>query len=254
MYFRISLLKITISITLFVSVFLSGCGYAGSGALELPAKASNEQIISHKAYALVYDEETEQAKWVAWELTNDELNGDAKRKNNFKEDPLILTGSATDADYSKSGYDRGHLAPAADMTWSQLAMDESFYYSNMSPQHPSLNRGIWKRLETKTREWAEKYEKIYVATGPVFINVIEEIGPNKVDVPSHYYKTFLITKDNDLQTIAFLIPNEKGDKDIFEYAVTVDSIEHITNIDFYHLLHDRYEDKVESTFDLDYWK
>jgi endonuclease G len=254
MYIRINLLKIIIISLFTVSVVLSGCGYAGSGALEIPATNVGEQIITHSAYALVYDENREQAKWVAWELTKNELNGDAKRKNNFKEDPLISTGSATDEDYAKSGYDRGHLAPAADMTFSDEAMDESFYYSNMSPQHPSLNRGIWKRLETKAREWAEKYGEIYVATGPVFIEVLEEIGPNEVDVPSHYYKTLLITKNKDLQAIAFLIPNKKGGKDIFEYAVTVDSVESITKINFYPLLRDKYEKEVESTFDKKYWE
>lgn len=254
MYIRNNPLKILIISLFTISAIISGCGYAGSGLLEIPATEEGEQIVTHKSYALVYDEETEQAKWVAWELTKDELNGEAERKNNFKEDPLISTGSAADDDYKGSGYDRGHLAPAADMTWSQEAMDESFYYSNMSPQHPSLNRGIWKRLETKAREWAEKYGELYVATGPVFINVLEEIGPNKVDVPSHYYKTFLITNDGDLQAIAFLMPNEKGSKDIFDYAMTVDSIESITNIDFYHLLHNRYENEVEATFDVKYWE
>jgi endonuclease G len=254
MSLRISLPKITFYVLIITLFITKGCGYAGSGLLELPAKTTDEYLISHKAYTLVYDENREQAKWVAWELTKNELNGEAKRKDNFKEDPLVTTGSATDDDYKGSGYDRGHLAPAADMTWDQQAMDESFYYSNMSPQHPSLNRGIWKRLETKAREWAEKYGEIYVATGPVFISELEEIGPNKVDVPSHYYKTFLITNDGDLQAIAFLMPNEKGSKDIFDYAVTVDSIETLTNIDFFHLLHNRYENEVEATFDLRYWK
>jgi endonuclease G len=254
MFFKINRLKPLLFSLFAISVLFTGCGYAGSGILELPATDGNDQIITHKSYTLVYNEDKEQAKWVAWELTKDELLGEAKRKNNFKEDPLVTTGSATDVDYAKSGYDRGHLAPAADMVWDQQAMDESFYYSNMSPQHPSLNRGIWKRLETKAREWAEKYGEIYVATGPVFINMLEEIGPNKVGVPSHYYKTFLITNDGDLQAIAFLIPNEKGGKDIFEYAVTVDSVEAITNIDFYPLLYDKYEEEIESLFNVSYWK
>lgn len=254
MYSKFNSPRLTLFVIFIATIFLSGCGYAGSGALELPETNPGEQIIPHKAYTLVYNEGTEQAKWVAWELTKDELNGHVKRKNNFKEDPLITTGSATDADYRKSGYDRGHLAPAADMTWDEQAMDESFYYSNMSPQSPSFNRGIWNRLEAKARDWAEMYGELYVTTGPVFIDTLEEIGPNKVDVPSHYYKTFLITNDGDLQSIAFLIPNEKGEKAVFDYAVTVDSIETLTHIDFYHLLYDKYEDEVEAKFDMSYWK
>src|SRR6056297_540596 len=132
-----------------LSALLFGCGYAGSGKLELPQYGDNDVIITHKAYVLDYNEETEQADWVAWELTKEELNGEFERKNNFKPDPQVKTETADDKDYYKSGYDRGHLAPAADMTWDKVAMDESFYYSNMSPQNPSFNRGIWRRLETQ---------------------------------------------------------------------------------------------------------
>ncbi len=237
-----------------LSFLLMGCGYAGSGKLELPNYSEKDAIIEHKAYALAYNEEKEQADWVAWELTKEELNGDIKRKNNFKPDPKVVSKTANDDDYYKSGYDRGHLAPAADMTWDEVAMDESFYYSNMSPQNPSFNRGIWRRLETQTRKWAEKYEKIYVVTGPVFTNEPSFIGPNKVAIPDAYYKTILITADSEIQGVGFIMPNKKGSGDLLEYAVTIDSVEKVTGIDFYPLLRDRYENAVESSVDKTFWE
>ena len=134
---------------------------------ECPAIRSGDQIIRHFAYTLCYDEPHEQARWVAYELTLAETNGPEERASGFFEDPAVTTGSATDTDYAGSGYDRGHLAPAGDMTWSDRAMHESFYYSNMSPQVPSFNRGIWKKLETLVRAWAQVYDGILIATGPV---------------------------------------------------------------------------------------
>ena len=111
--------------------------------LELPKPKENEQIINHFAYTLSYNELFEQANWVAYELTDIETISHFERTNKFIVDDLVKTGSASNDDYKKSGYDRGHLAPAGDMGWSEQAMKESFYYSNMSPQNPSFNRGIW---------------------------------------------------------------------------------------------------------------
>ena len=113
--------------------------------IEIPAHPANEKLISHAGYTLSYNEKYEQANWVAYELTSAETNSLYNRTNQFLVDPKISTGSANNSDYAGSGYDRGHLAPAGDMGWSAQSMIESFYYSNMSPQVPSFNRGIWKK-------------------------------------------------------------------------------------------------------------
>ena len=100
-------------------------------------------------------EEHEQPAWVIYRLTKQQaLTKAAKRDDNFKEDPSVPTGSATLADYRRSGYDRGHLAPAADMAYSRQTMEDSFFMSNMSPQRPAFNRGIWKDLEAQVRDFA----------------------------------------------------------------------------------------------------
>lgn len=135
-------------------------------ALGFPGEA--DTIVDRVGYALGYIEYHEQAAWVVYKLTRDEVQTKvSKRKNRFKEDPEIPTGSACSADYLRSGYDRGHLAPAADMAFSERTMADSFYYSNMSPQHPKFNRGIWKKLEEQVRHFAVREGEVYVVTGPV---------------------------------------------------------------------------------------
>ncbi|NCB02070.1 MAG: DNA/RNA non-specific endonuclease, partial [Spirochaetia bacterium] len=133
--------------------------------LEIPLLEDGETLILHTGYSLVYDEQTEQARWVAYHLTQDELYGLYDRKDNFRSDPLITTGSAQLEDYRKSGYDRGHLIPAADASWSESAMSETFFMSNMSPQEPKFNRGIWADLEAVVRNFAATNQEVYVVTG-----------------------------------------------------------------------------------------
>ncbi|MFO7864124.1 MAG: DNA/RNA non-specific endonuclease [Salinivirgaceae bacterium] len=235
-------------------LLFSGCGYYTGNTLELPAYEKNELVIAHKAYTLSYNEETEQAHWVAWELNTAELNGAVKRSNKFRPDPNVTTGSATDEDYYKSGFDRGHLAPAADMAWDKEVMDESFYYSNMSPQAASFNRGIWKRLESRTRQWAEKYQQVFVVTGPLYLQETKTIGPNRVAVPSHYYKGILVLNNDIQQAVGFIMPNKKSGNDIYHYAVSIDSIEKASGLDLYPAIRNKYEKTIEASYDLSYWR
>src|SRR6056297_1671284 len=213
------------------------------------------QIIEHGSYTLSYDEKHEQAEWVAYELTASEINGSYDRTDNFRRDPKVETGSASLIDYKGSGYDRGHLAPAADMSYSRTAMSQSFYLSNMTPQEAGFNRGIWRQLESQVRDWARNNGSLYVATGPVLSgNYKEEIGPNDVSVPTHYYKVILdYERQSESKAIAFMLPNEKGDQSLKEYATTIDAVERRTGIDFFHELPDHVEKKLEGSVDVDEW-
>ena len=148
-------------------IFLLASTPLFSQNLELPHYTNDSEIIQHTGYALKYNEQYEQAEWVAYQLTIEEVNGNYERSDNFRKDSHISTGSATLKDYRNSGFDRGHLIPASDMKWSPDAMSSSFYMSNMSPQDPSFNRGIWKKLEEQIRSWAVENREIYVVTGPV---------------------------------------------------------------------------------------
>lgn len=142
--------KIILILLLWSFNVLSYCQIIGSADLR---PASKTPVVKHTYYSLEYSETHEQALWVYYTLTPNYINGTAKRKDNFKSDPRIATGSAALSDYKGSGYDRGHLCPAAAMKINQSAMDDSFYMSNMSPQEPSFNRGRWKQLEEQVRNW-----------------------------------------------------------------------------------------------------
>lgn len=225
--------------------------------LEIPYSPYDEQVVEHKGYTLGYNEENEQPNWVAYSLTKANLsNPVTERDGDFKEDPKVITKSATKADYVKSNYDRGHLAPAADFKWDSTAMNESFYMSNMSPQKPDFNRGIWSSLEGVVRNNAYNNEILYITTGPVFYEDVTKktIGQNKVRVPDAFYKALLVYKNKDKKAIGFLLPNEKGNKPLSSYTLSIDNLEKITGLDFFYKLDDEEEDKIERTYNLGDWE
>ena len=206
---------------------------------------SGGELIKHTFYSLSYAEDHEQAEWVHYKITPLMLKGNVKRTNYFKIDRKVSTGSANTNDYLKSGYDRGHLAPAADMKLSKLSMSESFYMSNVSPQKHSFNAGAWLKLEKLVRAWA-KTSTVFVTTGGVLNSEsLKIIGSNNVSVPNDFYK--IIYDPRNQKMIAFLMANKKLDLPIEKYIVTVDEIENLTGIDFYHQLDDVLEEKLEST-------
>jgi len=229
-------------LTFFVSIHLFSQEY-------LP-KSSGE-IIKHKYYTLSYNETHEQANWVHYKLNPSFLRGSTPRTNSFKPDPLVSTKSAQLSDYKGSGYDRGHLAPAGDMKFNSIAMSESFFMSNISPQRPEFNRGIWRRLESLVRAWGKRYE-IYVSTAGVLnIEGYGTIGRNKVKIPSKYYKVIYAPEKNIM--IGFLMTNAKLTGQLSSYAISVDKIEAITGIDFFSELPDDIENDLESKVVLKNW-
>jgi endonuclease G len=213
--------------------------------LEIPQHDSLHKVIQHVGYSLIYNESYEQPSWVAYELTKDETVAQFERTNHFMEDPQIGSGTATDQDYLKSGYDRGHLAPAGDLAWSATAMKESFYYSNMSPQLPGFNRGIWKKLETQVRSWAIENESVLIVTGPVLTKGLPTIGPNKVAVPNYFFKVILDAKKPSRKAIGFIIPNSSSKEKLQRFAVSVDSVEAFTGFNFFPNLEDSDESTLE---------
>ncbi len=219
----------------------------------LPAPLSKEQVVVHTGYTLSYNETYEQANWVAYELTSSEAIGLYKRYNRFVPDDKVTTGTADNIDYAHSGFDRGHLAPAADMGWSEQSMRESFYYSNMSPQLPAFNRGIWKRLEIFVRSYALAHHSLYIVTGPVLMPGLSFIGPHQVAVPAFFYKVLLDTTHSPGIGIGFIVPNKGSSMPLEKYAVSIDEVERMTGIDFFPSLTDDTEVLIESKFDLNKW-
>ena len=222
---------------------------------ERPQMAGRHQVVHHYVFSLSYNEQHEQANWVAYELTANETIARYSRKDygKFRADTAIHTGSASPADYKGSGYDRGHLAPAADMQWNDTALSESFLMSNISPQQRSFNAGQWKKLEEAVRHWAQCYGSIYVATGPLLHDSLPTIGANKVSVPQYFYKVLLVYTPQIHQSVGFIIPNEKIQKPLSAFICPVDEVERFSGIDFFYALPDHIEEKIESAVDTLFW-
>ncbi len=230
---------------------MSGSAIPG---LELPSFEKSELVVSHPGYTLSYDEEHEQARWVAYHLSREELYGSFERGDDFRSDPSIVTGSASLDDYRSSGYDRGHLIPAADLSFSEEAMSGSFYLSNMSPQEGQFNRGIWSKLEATVRNFAATEGSVYVVTGPVLTDgPYKTIGKNKVSVPNQYYKVILDYDEPEVKAIGFVLPNQGSGKSLESFVTTVDEVEELTGLDFFHRLDDDEEVLLEKTADAGLW-
>ena len=227
--------------------------YPTTSPYHFPQTDSIQSVIHHLGYSLLYNEQHEQAAWVAYINTPAKMKGTEKRKDAFKSDPAVQSGSAENTDYYKSGFDRGHLAPAGDMKWSKQAMEESFYLSNMSPQAPSFNRGIWKKLEDKVRGWTENADSMYVVTGPVLIDSLKTIGKNKVSIPEYFFKVLLRFNENQVLGIAFLFKNEGSANPLSSFAMTIDELETILDMNFFQALERHYEKSFEDTFCADCW-
>lgn len=223
--------------------------------LEIPVSLipRQEQIIHHKGYTVSYNKDLKIPNWVSYELTRQETKGKEKRSDNFIADPLVKGTIATNADYARSGYDKGHMAPAADMKWSPEVMKESFYFSNMCPQHPQLNRRGWKNLEEKIRDWAIADSAIIIICGPIINQSSRTIGKNKVAVPERFFKVVLSPFVKPVRGIGFLFNNRQAVEPLSTYAVTIDSIEKLTNIDFFSPLPDEIENEVEANADYYQW-
>ena len=221
-------------------------------ALGIPGKC--DTLIDRPGYALGYIEYHEQAAFVIYKLTAREaLTKEAQRTNRFRSDPEIPTGSATTADYRRSGYDRGHLAPAADMAFSGQTMADSFFMSNMSPQKPAFNRGIWKRLEEQVRQIAIREKVIYVVTGPILPKKkTVTIGANQVTVPTHYYKVIFDLKPPRKMS-GFILPNEGSDEPLATFAVTVDAVEKATGLNFFSRVPKEEQERLERTISVKAW-
>ncbi|MCO6479245.1 MAG: DNA/RNA non-specific endonuclease [Phaeodactylibacter sp.] len=229
---------------------------AGEDFSYLPGSTTGT-VIHHKYFSLSYSEEHEQAEWVAYRLNGEELKRPwVERVDNFRPDPKVRTGSATPDDYRRSGYSRGHLVPAADRAFSEEAMDETFYMSNISPQSANFNKGIWRELEELARSWAKRNGELYVVTGPVLSMPPKgEVGENRVSVPAAYFKVLLDAEEPQVKGIGFLIPNEVSFDPLYDFVASIDKVEEVTGLDFFgELLPDDVEREVESNFNIDLWE
>lgn len=216
--------------------------------LEIPVTTSGEQgqIIQRTGYTLSYNAKYKTPYWVAWELTKEETKGNEERSTEFYPDPDVIGAQVVTYDYSHSGYDRGHMAPAGDMKWSKKAMTESFYMSNICPQDHNLNTEDWNDLEMKAREWARRYGKVYIVCGPIYNGTRNEyIGDHRVKVPDAFFKVIFINDAKKPSALGFYFENEAGERPLEDYLVSVDKLEQMTGLDFFSGLSDDLEIQLE---------
>lgn len=237
---------------IFISfVLFSRCALFGDKSVHpeiIESYQESLKTLHHSCFTIGYDEYRKHAAYVHYSIEPPDLEGIAKRKNNFKPDPLVIRQfSADNEDYYKSGFDRGHLCPAADMKVSQSCMDESFYYSNISPQVPGFNRGVWKKLENQVREWCVDSDSLRIYTGPIFHESDTTLGANNVIVPQKYYKTILRHKNDSSSMIGFILNNESSNNELSTFMKSVDYIEEMINLDLYGDYPDDLEMKLEKS-------
>ena len=248
-----------IHLSLPVTEKLQASTVEATSGLELPAplKDRPEKLLKRRTYIVSYNRELKVPNWVAWELNRERLVERESRTDKFLSDPDLSESEAvTTDDYKRSGWDRGHMCPAADNRWHWRAMQESFYMTNICPQHHNLNRGDWKELEDDCREWAEKEGRIYIACGPIFYKgKPRTIGrEHKVAVPDAFFKVILCADSRPPRAIGFIYKNTSGNHPLDHYVNSVDQVERITGIDFFPTLPDEIERKVESGYNLKLWK
>ncbi len=221
----------------------------------LPANIDDrpEQILVRTSYFVSYNKEWRIPNWVAWHLTADHVDGDAPRRNSFREDLDVPEPRATPADYKGSGWSRGHMCPSGDNKWDPRANHDTFLLTNLCPQDANLNSGLWNSIEMDCRKWARKYGDVFIVCGPLPLRPpYETIGGNKVAVPKAFFKIVLCLNKSP-KAFGFVVKNRSGEKKSDLYYNTVREVERLTNIDFFPLLPDSIEDRVETHADISEW-
>lgn len=243
---------------LLLMMLLTGCGSVPVPvSLELPAFDANHAVLYYTGFTVGYDSDNKLPAWVAYELTEDEVLADATDRDgkSFKVDRNAGVPQAEDSDYRKSGWSRGHMAPAADFKWSDQAMTETFLFTNCCPQLDKLNGGSWSKLENRVREWAKEMGSVYVVTGPV-VGEHENgyIGLNHIPVPDAFFKAVLAADGTGgYQSVAFVMHNIGTSQPYPDCTMTVNELESLLGMDLFHTLPDQLEDKVENRIDRAFW-
>ncbi|KAM3911567.1 endonuclease G, mitochondrial [Leptodactylus fuscus] len=205
------------------------------------------QLKTRQSHVLSYDPRLRGPAWVLEQLNSERIKGSANREGSeFREDESVHPyHRATNSDYRGSGFDRGHLAAAANHKWSQKAMDETFILSNIYPQNPNLNQHAWNNLEKYCRGLTKSNKNVYVCTGPLFLPKMEAdgkmyvkyqvIGANHVAVPTHFFKVVVLEKYNgEIELRPYVMPNCPVDDRIplDRFLVPIETIERAAGLLF----------------------
>lgn len=216
--------------------------------LELPSYTDDEDIIVHLGYTASYNHVSLCPDWVAWELTAEEANGQNDGQYSFSRDPDVRFPKASREDYSRSGFDKGHMAPRADMRWSCQALEESYYFTNICPQDHEMNSQAWRKIEELTRRLAKRYGSVFIVCGPIFGGD----NPRKiggVSVPNAFFKALAVSTADGYRTVGFLVDNNPQSFSPRHYAVSVDSVEAVVGRNLFPLV----DEEAEAVFDWKNW-
>lgn len=193
-----------------------------------------DQLLFNREYIVGYSYLFRQARWAMELIGPDNKRDEVERKDYFRADLRVPAKFRADnIDYTKSGHDKGHLVSSADRQATRMENSETFLLSNMSPQLPEFNRGIWQKLEEAVRDLANKYIEVYVVSGPIF-NVgkaIEVIGIDNgnevaIPVPHAYFKSVLAEKHTGMLALwSFILPNANSDQPLSEFLCPTIEIE-----------------------------
>jgi len=221
-------------------------------SIGIAAPINNEQVVRHSAFTSSYNPQHRQPNYVVHVILKDILYGNITRTNDFRPDPSIKQNMADSIDYWNSGYDRGHMAASADFKWNRKALSESYFYSNIIPQNALLNQNAWNRLEMQIREWAIDNSELIIVTGPVLKPNLPKLpqGSFKVSIPEYIYKIVVDYFPPTHKAIAFLYPNKNVPYELEKHIVSIDSIEKLTDIDFFPKLNDSLENILEAQNDI----
>jgi endonuclease G len=228
----------------------------------------SENFVEHAAMILEYAEAFEQARWVMHIITPDIIQGTVFRSNVFMEDPKVKSGTAVEADYflkalqqdstyiyDDFGFDRGHLASSADFRWSEKALQESYFYSNMSPQRAAFNREAWAQVESWLRSYVYQNPKtqLVVFTAPILHENLPRIerGVNRVAIPEEFVKVAVDVKNR--RGFAIQMPNRRITEPFESFMKSIDEIESLLNIDLFHKLSPEVQDSIESVTNPAWW-
>lgn len=245
-----------------------------TGIVELPAlrNGENDVFITHSttfngkkvtSFSLEYDKSKKHSRWVAFRFDNLTKLQNVGREDAFDTDPSISAEyQRVQADFGKKGYDRGHICASADRLYSREVNEQTFYYTNMSPQRNSFNTGIWLTLEGQVQSWGRSCtssDTLYVVKGGTIDKEDQIKGYIDNDcskpIPKYYYMALLFKKGESFKAIAFWLEHTDTQKSLklSECALSIDELEEKTGIDFFPSLNDNLENALESTYSLKAW-
>jgi len=233
-------------------------------------------------YALEWDNTKRHANWVAFTFDTTTSADNVKRTDAWSVDPkLPAEMQVQESDHKNDGFDKGHLCASEDRVYLKEANEQTFYYSNMSPQLNDFNGGFWGKLEARVQTWGRStaegvYDKVYVTKGGTLNKLLKNFKGTTVNggtpttdangftihglaCPEYYFMAVLSQKDDVFHAIAFLVPHKEGmtrnpsSDELKEYVVSVDKLEEETGIDFFCNLPDVLENEVEAAYNLNDW-